>query len=220
LAALTTFEVHVSEKFLIVGLGNPGREYRLNRHNLGFMILDRLVEHHKLMPFTKRQGKALITTGVVADVPVILAKPQTYMNLSGEAVGSLMHFYEISTRQLLVCCDDLDLPVGTLRLRPRGTAGGQKGLKSIVQSLGTDLFPRLRIGIGRPSGRQAPSGHVLQDFTEDELELINLALDRAVPAIETFVTEGVVLAMSRYNGPATREDAPPKSQASTPKPEE
>lgn len=201
----------MSDKYLIVGLGNPGREYRLNRHNLGFMILDRLVEHHKLLPFTKRQGKALITSGVIGGVSVILAKPQTYMNLSGEAVGSLMRFYEIPARQLLVCCDDLDLPVGTLRLRPRGTAGGQKGLKSIVQTLGTDLFPRLRIGIGRPPGRMGPSGHVLQDFTEEEMDLINLALDRAVPAIETFLTGGVVLAMSRYNGPATRADALPKS---------
>jgi PTH1 family peptidyl-tRNA hydrolase len=209
----------VSDKFLIVGLGNPGREYRLNRHNLGFMILDRLVEHHKLLPFTKRQGKALITTGLIAGVSVLLAKPQTYMNLSGEAVASLMRFYEIPARQLLVCCDDLDLPVGTLRLRPRGTAGGQKGLKSIVQNLGTDLFPRLRIGIGRPPGQHTATGHVLQDFTEDELELINLAVDRAVPAIETFLKDGVVLAMSRFNGPATREDAP-KSQPPTSESEE
>jgi PTH1 family peptidyl-tRNA hydrolase len=210
----------VSDKFLIVGLGNPGREYRFNRHNLGFMILDRIVERHGLAPFTKRQGKALITTGALAEKSVILVKPQTYMNLSGEPVGSLLRFYEIPPKQMLVCCDDLDLPVGTIRLRPRGTAGGQKGLKSIVQTIGTDLFPRLRIGIGRPPGQQTPSGHVLHDFTADEMELIELALDKSVPAIETFLKDGVVLAMSRFNGPATRVDAPPKSQPQTPKPEE
>jgi PTH1 family peptidyl-tRNA hydrolase len=192
----------MSDKYLIVGLGNPGREYRYNRHNVGFMTLDRLVEQHKLTGFTKMQSKALITTGTVAGAALVLAKPQTYMNLSGQAVGSLARFYEIPSERLLVCSDDIDLPLGTLRLRPEGGSAGQKGLESIIEQLGTKAFPRLRIGIGRPPGAKAAAGYVLRDFKGEELDIMNAALDRAVAAIESFLREGIVLAMSRFNGPA------------------
>jgi PTH1 family peptidyl-tRNA hydrolase len=114
------------DRYLIVGLGNPGREYRLNRHNAGFILLDRLVEKHGLLGFSKRQGKALITTGTLGGAPVVLAKPQTFMNLSGEAVGPLVRFYDLPLERLLVCLDDIDLPLGTLRLRPEGGSAGQK----------------------------------------------------------------------------------------------
>jgi PTH1 family peptidyl-tRNA hydrolase len=196
----------VSGKFLIVGLGNPGREYRLNRHNVGFMALDRLVERRKLMGFTKRQGQALITSGHVAGASVILAKPQTYMNLSGEAVGALVRFYDLPLERLLVCYDDIDLPVGALRLRPEGSSGGHNGMKSIIQRLGTPAFPRLRIGIGRPPGRRAAASHVLQDLRGDELEFVNAVLDRAAEAIETFIQDGIVTAMNRFNGASPQDE--------------
>jgi PTH1 family peptidyl-tRNA hydrolase len=192
--------VYVSDKFLIVGLGNPGREHRANRHNVGFMTLDLTVERHKLMGFTKKQGKALVTSGRVAEKPVVLAKPQTYMNLSGEAVGSLLRFYDIPLEQLLVCYDDLDLPVGTLRLRPDGGSAGQNGVKSIIQHLNTEKFPRLRIGIGRPPGRMDAAAYVLQDFRGDDAEIMDTTLARAVDALECFLQDGVVAAMNRFNG--------------------
>jgi len=192
----------VPDKFLIVGLGNPGREYRFNRHNVGFMTLDRLVQRNGLKGFTKKQGQALITTGVVAGTPVILAKPQTYMNLSGQAVGSLLRFYDIPLERLLVCFDDIDLPVGTLRLRPEGGSAGQNGMNSIIEQLGTQAFPRLRLGVGRPPGQKSAAHYVLKDFKGEELEIMEVTLDRAVDAIEAFIKDGIILTMSRFNGPA------------------
>jgi PTH1 family peptidyl-tRNA hydrolase len=193
----------MSDKFLIVGLGNPGREYRANRHNVGFMVLDRIVERHALMGFTKKQSKALITTGQLAGAPVILAKPQTYMNLSGATVSSLLRFYDLLLERLLVCFDDIDLPVGTIRLRAEGGSAGQNGMKSIIEHLGTEAFPRLRLGVGRPPGRMDPAAYVLRDFKGDDLDLINVTLDRAVDAVESFIRGGIVQAMNRFNGPAS-----------------
>ncbi len=194
------------DRYLIVGLGNPGREYRYNRHNVGFLTLDRLVERHQLKGFTKMQSRALITTGTAAGAALVLAKPQTYMNLSGQAVGALARFYEVPFERLLVCSDDIDLPLGTLRLRPEGGSAGQKGLESIIEHLGTQAFPRLRLGIGRPPGVKAAAGYVLRDFKGEELDIINATLDRAVDAIESFLREGIMLAMSRFNGPADKEE--------------
>jgi PTH1 family peptidyl-tRNA hydrolase len=194
----------LAERHLLVGLGNPGREYRNNRHNVGFLVLDRLVARQGWAGFTRRQGKALITTGALSGTPLVLAKPQTYMNLSGQAVASLARFYDLTRERLLVILDDIDLPLGMLRMRPEGGSGGQGGLKSIITSLGTEAFPRLRVGIGRPPGVRAAAGYVLRDFQPDERELIDLALDRAVDAAECFVLEGLTTAMNRYNGPADR----------------
>ncbi len=193
----------MSNRFLFVGLGNPGREYRLNRHNVGFMVLDHIVERHGLSAFTKKQGQALITTGRLADAPVILAKPQTYMNLSGRAVASLSRFYDIPTDRLMVCFDDIDLPLGTLRLRPEGGSSGQNGMNSIIEQLATQAFPRLRLGIGRPPGRMAAAGYVLRDFSGDELDVLSDALDRAVDALEVFVRQGINAAMNRFNADTT-----------------
>jgi PTH1 family peptidyl-tRNA hydrolase len=187
-----------------VGLGNPGRDYRLNRHNAGFMLLDRLVKRHGLMSFTRRQGKALITTGPLGHAALVLAKPQTYMNLSGGAVGALVHFYNFPLEQVLVCVDEIDLPLGTLRLRPDGGSAGHNGMMSIIERLGTDVFPRLRLGVGRPPGSKAAAGYVLKDFRGDDLEIINLALDKGVDAVECFIREGLVTAMNRFNGPADK----------------
>ena len=195
----------MSDKYLIIGLGNPGREYRANRHNAGFMTLDRLVARHKFTGFTKMQSRALITTGRVAGAALVLAKPQTFMNLSGQAVGALVRFYEVPMERLLICSDDIDLPLGTLRLRSEGGSAGQKGLESIIDHLGTQAFPRLRIGVGRPSGAKAAAGYVLRDFRGEELDIIDLTLDRAVDAIESFLRDGLMLTMSRFNGPLDKE---------------
>jgi PTH1 family peptidyl-tRNA hydrolase len=194
----------VPDRHLIVGLGNPGREYRSNRHNAGFILLDRLVERHKWMGFTRRQGKALITTGVLGQASLVLAKPQTFMNLSGEAVSSLVRFYDLPLERLLVVVDEIDLPLGTLRLRPDGGSAGHNGMRSIIEQLGTETFPRLRLGVGRPPGVKAAAGYVLRDFRGEDLEIINMALDKGVDAVETFVQEGIVTAMNRFNGPADK----------------
>lgn len=146
------------DRYLIVGLGNPGREYRANRHNAGFMLLDRLVERHKWLGFTKRQGKALITTGQLPPAALVLAKPQTFMNLSGEAVGALVRFYDIPLERLLVVVDDIDLPLGALRLRPDGGSAGHNGMRSIIEQLGTEVFPRAAAGRGPAAGREGGRG--------------------------------------------------------------
>jgi PTH1 family peptidyl-tRNA hydrolase len=190
----------LADRYLIVGLGNPGREYRLNRHNAGFMLLDRLVDRHGLMGFSKRQGQALITTGNIGGAPVVLAKPQTYMNLSGQAVGPLIRFYDLPLERSLVCLDDIDLPLGTIRLRAEGGSAGQNGLQSIIQNLGTEAFPRLRMGVSRPSGSKAAAGYVLKDLRGEDLEMFEAVLDRAADAVETFVRDGLMTAMNRFNG--------------------
>lgn len=185
--------------YLIVGLGNPGREYRATRHNAGFMVVDALAQAWQIR-MARVQAKAIIGSGVFSGQKVVLAKPQTYMNLSGESVMALMRFYKTPADHLLVVHDDLDLPPGTLRLRPGGGAGGQKGVASIIQRLGGQDFARLRIGIGRPPGQMEAATYVLEDFTAAEQELMKLVLVRAVLAVETFVSEGLEMAMNRYNG--------------------
>lgn len=195
----------MADRYLIVGLGNPGREYRANRHNAGFMLLDRLVERHKWMAFTKRQGKALITTATLGQSALVLAKPQTFMNLSGEAVSPLLRFYDLPLGRLLVIVDEIDLPLGTLRLRPDGGSAGHNGMRSIIEQLGTETFPRLRLGVGRPSGVKAAAGYVLKDFRGEDLESMNLTLDKAADTVECFVRDGIITAMNRFNGPG---DAP------------
>lgn len=194
----------MADRYLIVGLGNPGREYRANRHNAGFILLDRLVARHKWMAFTKRQGKSLITSGLLGRAALVLAKPQTFMNLSGEAVGSLVRFYDLPLDRLLVIVDEIDLPLGTLRLRPDGGSAGHNGMRSIIEQLGTETFPRLRLGVGRPPGAKAAAGYVLRDFRGEDLEIMNLALDKGVDAVECFVQEGIVTAMNRFNGPTDK----------------
>jgi PTH1 family peptidyl-tRNA hydrolase len=191
----------MSDKYLIVGLGNPGPRYRHNRHNVGFQVIDHLAARHGLT-FTRRQSNAMVAAGRIAGRAVVLAKPRKFMNLSGEPVAQLRRFYQVERSSLLVVFDDLDLPVGTIRLRPAGGAGGQKGMKSIISHLGEE-FPRLRVGIGRPPGRMDPADYVLHDFTKEELPLLRETLDRAASAIETWLSDGIELAMSRYNGPAS-----------------
>lgn len=190
---------------LIVGLGNPGREYRLNRHNAGFLAVDQLVHRRGWPAFTRKQSNALVTGGDIDDRRIIVAKPQTFMNLSGGSVAGLARFYQIPPEAVMVCVDDLNLPFGSVRIRPRGTAGGQRGLQSIIESLGSEAFPRLRIGIGRPPGQMRHAAYVLKDFSGDELDQLEIVFDRAVDALLSWLADGVDLAMSRFNGPLERE---------------
>jgi len=192
------------ESYLIVGLGNPGLRYAANRHNIGFCCLERLAAAHDL-PFDRRQKRARVALGTIRGRRVILAKPQTFMNESGRAVAPLAHFYKVPLERLLVVYDDLDLPLGTIRLRPEGGSGGHKGMRSIIEHLGSQDFPRLRIGIGRPPGRMDPAAYVLQDFSAEEKPLVEEVLERVVAAIETWLREGIEAAMGRYNRGVKRE---------------
>ena len=185
--------------YLVVGLGNPGREYRENRHNLGFMLVDRLCRELLITP-GKVQSKAIIANGQYAGKKIILAKPQTYMNLSGQSVSGLMRFYKVPNERLLLAHDELDLPLGVMRLRPGGGSGGQKGVASTIQQLGTQNFARLRLGIGRPPGQMDPSAYVLQDFSKQDKEVLETVMDRAVKAVLTFIELGLEPAMNQYNG--------------------
>ncbi len=185
--------------FLLIGLGNPGREYQNNRHNFGFMLIDRIAVRINARGL-KVQSKAIVTSGIYQDCKLILAKPQTYMNLSGQSIQGLANFYKLPLENLLVAHDDLDIPFGTIRMRPGGGPGGQKGIASTITQLGTKEFARLRLGIGRPPGKMDPAAYVLQDFSRDEAKILSEVLDRAADAALEFVVNGLDKAMNKYNG--------------------
>ena len=185
--------------YLIVGLGNPGKQYAFNRHNVGFMLVSRLAERLG-EKFNRMEGRAMLAKALYQEKRLILVKPQTYMNTSGNPVRSLLRYYKIPTEHLLVVYDDVDLPLETLRLRTEGGSGGQKGMQSIITQLGTEAFSRLRVGIGRPPGRMEAADYVLQDFSKGEQALLDPTLDRAVDAVLTFVTLGIDQAMNQFNG--------------------
>lgn len=187
-----------TEKSLIVGLGNPGRQYAHTRHNIGFMAVDKLAAAFNI-ELSRVQSKAIVGSGYIAGHPVILAKPQTGMNISGSSVGPMVNFYKVPVENVLVIFDELDLPLGTLRLRGKGGAGGHNGMKSLIQHLGQE-FPRARLGIGRPPGRMAPASYVLQQFARDELPIVQELLQRTLKAVETFLQSGIDLAMTHHNG--------------------
>ena len=185
--------------YLLVGLGNPGREYRDSRHNAGFMIIDRLAVDLGVK-LTRVQNRALIGSGVMGGAKIVLVKPQTFMNLSGEAVSGLVRFYKIPHEKLLVIHDDIDLPFGVLRMRPGGGSAGQKGVQSIIERIGTQDFPRLRLGIGRPAGSKGGAGYVLNHFHAEEQKELPFLIDAAAAAVRLFVSDGLESAMNRYNG--------------------
>jgi len=162
------------------------------------MVLDALAEYLG-KNFTKMQMNALVTKANYQAQRLILAKPQTYMNNSGQAIKSLAHFYKIPLEKVLVVYDDVDLPFDTIRLRPQGGSAGQKGMKSTIEQLNTQNFPRLRVGIGRPPGRMQVADYVLQNFSDAEVETLNFVLNDAVQAILTFITEGIEQAMTQHN---------------------
>lgn len=189
----------MDERFLLVGLGNPGRKYQTHRHNIGFMLMDRLAADHQLS-FGRVQHQALVANGLIGGRAVILAKPQTYMNESGRAVSQLLNFFKLPLENLLVAYDDLDLPLGTVRFRSAGGAGGQKGIRSIIDSVGSQAFARVRLGIGRPPGQMDPADYVLRPFRGEEEVLRDIVLSEAAAGVLTFLQEGIMLAMSRHNG--------------------
>lgn len=188
---------------IIVGLGNPGAEYAQTRHNIGFIIVDGLAKELGVS-LDKNQHKALVGQAHVGREKVILVKPQTYMNLSGQAVVALMNWYKLSPEDLLVISDDMDLPTGSLRIRKNGSAGGQKGLKNIIELLGTQDFSRMRVGIGRPE--HGTVGHVLGKITDEEAEQMAPALKTAIEAVKVWALEGTTVAMNKFNTKKEKQD--------------
>jgi PTH1 family peptidyl-tRNA hydrolase len=182
---------------LIVGLGNPGKEYQGTRHNVGFEVIDTLARRHGIR-LRKRLCKALIGEGTIGGEHVTLAKPLTFMNLSGEAVAELAHRYRLETQDIIVITDDVNLPLGRLRIRTRGSSGGHKGLRSIIQSIGSEDFPRIRIGIGQPEQTNMVD-FVLSRFSRSERRIVREAIERAADAVEVILAEGIEQAMNRFN---------------------
>ncbi|MGA7677551.1 MAG: aminoacyl-tRNA hydrolase [Dehalococcoidia bacterium] len=191
---------------LIIGLGNPGKAYAHNRHNIGFRCINYLARLHSIS-IKGHQCQSQVGIGKIAGIEVLLAKPKTFVNLSGEAVERLMCKYSISANDLIVIYDDLDLPLGKLRLRHSGSAGGHKGINSIISAMGSEDFPRIKVGIGRPPTEDGAAitdedvivGHVLSDFTPQEEAAIKPAIATAAEAIHCILTEGVVAAMNKFN---------------------
>jgi len=185
---------------IIVGLGNPGRDYARNRHNIGFMVADAVAKKHGLK-FTKMMSKGSVALGEIGGAKVALVKPQTFMNASGECVGPILKFYKSSPSDLLVIYDELDLPWLKLRLLAKGGAGGHNGMRSIITRTSTQDFPRLRCGIGRPPGRMDPKDFVLNDFTAAEVDALGEIYDRIDGGIGRWLSDGIDNAMNFVNTP-------------------
>lgn len=197
---------------LIVGLGNPGREYRDTRHNVGFMVVDEIARRHGI---DWTSGPSQLAETLIAkrfgDEPVMVAKPLTYMNNSGDAVAGLVRYFDVNHDDLIVVVDEAALPFGRLRARPRGSAGGHNGLKSIIERLGTTEFSRLRLGVGRGDGRRDLADHVLARFERGEHADLETLITRAADAAEMFAAEGISKVMNAFNPGAT---APTDADAS------
>lgn len=183
---------------LIVGLGNPGKQYDQTRHNIGFMVIDAIADRLHIS-LDQAKFKGIYGVGHINGEKVFLLKPLTYMNLSGESIGALMNFYQIDTEDLLVIYDDLDFPVGKIRLRQRGSAGGHNGIKSTIAHIGTQQFNRIRVGINRPSNGMTITDYVLGRFTKDEQELIKPAVERSADACEEWLEKPFLQVMNTYN---------------------
>lgn len=183
---------------LIVGLGNPGRQYENTRHNVGFKVIDQLSEDLSI-PLDRQKYNGIYGIGHISGEKVILLKPLTYMNLSGECIRPLMDFYDMNVEDLVVIYDDLDLPVGKIRLRAKGSAGGHNGIKSMIQHLGTQEFNRIRVGIDRPTNGMKISDYVLGQFTEADLQGINEAISYSSKACESWIQQPFVQVMNEYN---------------------
>ena len=188
----------VGGTFLITGLGNPGKEYHKTRHNIGFMTVDRIAERLGIT-FTRIQSKALITDARYQGQRIYLAKPQTFMNASGQVVGALLKFYKIPYENLLVAYDDVDLPFETIRMKPSGGSAGHRGMQNIIEQIGTQKFPRLRLGVGRAYGSKQAADYVLKPFSKEESEFLSVYIDRAAEAVLAYIKEGIDRAMTEYN---------------------
>ena len=185
--------------FIIAGLGNPDRQYEGTRHNAGFDVIDRIAEKYNIAVDTKRH-RAYIGKGIIEGQKVILAKPQTYMNLSGESIRSLVDYYKIAEEhELIVIYDDINLGVGQLRIREKGSAGGHNGIKNIIACLGTQVFPRIRVGVGEKPSRYDLADYVLGHFSKAERELMDEGYDNAVSAVGMIISGRIGDAMSEFN---------------------
>jgi PTH1 family peptidyl-tRNA hydrolase len=183
---------------LVVGLGNPGRKYERTRHNVGFLVVDQIATENKIA-VKKKLCDALVGEWSSSGEKLCLIKPQTYMNLSGEAVKGLLRKFHASPEELVVICDDLDLPFGRIRIRPKGGAGGHRGLLSIIENIGGSPFYRVRIGIGRPPDGVNPEEYVLEPFNSEEIGQLDGLVSRAAEAVITLVNDGGQRAMERFN---------------------
>ncbi|HYB95903.1 MAG TPA: aminoacyl-tRNA hydrolase [Vicinamibacterales bacterium] len=192
---------------LVVGLGNPGPEYRDTRHNAGFMVVDALADRWRLTDQWREKFDALQIKTVKGDQPVIVAKPLTYMNLSGRAVSGLAGFYKIDPADVFVIVDEAALPLGRLRARRDGSAGGHNGLKSIIEHLGTQAFPRMRVGVGRGANGRGLADHVLGRFEPSERDTVSAAVLRAADATEMFLSDGIERVMNAFNAANEKEDS-------------
>jgi PTH1 family peptidyl-tRNA hydrolase len=190
----------MEKTFLIVGLGNPGADYAKTRHNAGFLLVEKLADQWRVPWKNERKFQARVSRFEGAGRVGLLAEPQTFMNASGEAVGSLVRFYQVPLGQVMVVVDDADLPLGEIRLRPGGGTGGHHGLESLMQHLGSREYARLRIGIGRRDESRQITGHVLGKFGADENALLEKVLERAAGQLECWLNAGIQKAMSQFNG--------------------
>lgn len=187
-------------EWLVVGLGNPGPKYEWTRHNMGFLVIDELAERESI-PVQRLKFKALTNTAVIGGKSVLLMKPTTYMNLSGEAVGQAARFYKIPPERVLVISDDVALPQGKLRVRRSGSAGGHNGLKNIIAHLGSDQFPRVKVGVGgKPHPDSDMADWVLSKFTGPDKTAMEQTIDRAADAVTCLLAQGVDKAMASFNG--------------------
>ncbi|HOF04223.1 MAG TPA: aminoacyl-tRNA hydrolase [Syntrophales bacterium] len=186
--------------FLIVGLGNPGRRYEGTRHNAGFMVLERLAAE-LVTPLVHKKFSALAGRSYIGETPVLLVKPQTFMNLSGEAVGKFFEYYRLEKpEKVIVVHDDLDLPFTVLRLKAGGGHGGHRGLMSVIQHLGGPDFSRVRVGIGKPAAGETTERYVLEPFSDEEMKRLPQVVTTAAAAVKEIVTSGIQTAMNKYNG--------------------
>jgi PTH1 family peptidyl-tRNA hydrolase len=199
---------------LIVGLGNPGLTYAHTRHNVGFMLADRLAELSDGSG-ERKQGQALVRWANAGGSRLLLAKPQTFMNLSGDSVWELVNFYKDGIEDLIIIHDDLDLPLGKMRFKNGGGAGGHRGLKSISQRLGSDQYDRLKIGIGRPPEKMTTEAYVLQAFSIEEKGILDKVLDKAAEGLRYWLTEGCDPAMNKFNAADLRPSAPDPESGQT-----
>ncbi|MBL9031582.1 MAG: aminoacyl-tRNA hydrolase [Phycisphaerae bacterium] len=198
---------------VVVGLGNPGREYDKTRHNAGFMVVDRLVDRHARAVPARARFNAAAFDGRIAGEPCLFLKPTTYMNRSGLCVGEAVRFFKLNPAQeLLVIVDEIYLPCGTIRLRPGGGSGGHNGLEDIGRALGTDAYPRLRVGVGPKPPGYDQSNFVLGRFTDLEWAAVAPSIDKAADAAECFVTKGLDAAMNAFNAPDVPRPARPKPE--------
>ena len=195
---------------MFAGLGNPGAEYAATRHNVGFMLADALAARWNASGWRTKQD-ALVSEARLGAEKILLVKPLTYMNESGRAVGPLLSWYKLAPEDLIVAHDDMDLPVGTIRLRKKGSAGGHNGMKSILYHVQDENFPRVRIGVGHPiHGREQVIRHVLSPFSGEDAQKIHEAIEYLLPAVECILTEGIDLAMNKYNPKKVKKPREPK----------